>query len=1051
MPDKILIKTPPGYGINKTIEIFKSEYKKSPLSAYLILPTERLCREARELLLSEGLCVVYNSVVKPDEFAAKIAKIIPGHRLIKEEEAKMLLLEVIKSKSEYAAALSPSKEISLRLVNDIYALIQAVFEQEADYKNVFSSGNLSKNRALISIINEYEEILSFKKMIPPEKIWETSANELKERGFLADEPVIVFSGLFEPQPAKKRFINACASKSRKAFYFLPFSENQRICSDDGEWFNAEKTLNLYTDADYENIFSVKKPENISAKVFAKRYKSLKSEISGCAAEITRLLETGVKPSQIAVASPDLAGTTALIDEVFSDFGLSYSSSATVPFGRSPVLQFIILLLETVAGNFSRETVCELFSSPYISSAAMKPKINPALTDIVAGKAMIENSLFSWENSIKKYIKRENEKLLLPDTPDFRRKEIEGEISDAQYVLKSAIPRLKDLSALNSEDTYKGHINRIISLLKNWEIPFIDDSCGDEICRRDVKDLNRILRLLLDLSGTSEALGAEKVSFSEFARFFSSSAGAMRVSLKNETGRIQILGIQELQDMRFSCVFLVSLVDGTIPEIPSLLPYTNDLEDQAIWPGKRREKVRWGRFYFINALFAGSDRVYLSCHDKAGERQEIPSQFYETASEMLSAQNTDDSNLFESFSSRISETARHLSKGEIYEKFCLPDGISTISLLERINMEGYYRRGLYESVYDGILSEEDDIKKALLERFDEKHAYSPTSLEIYAQCPFRFYLKNVLLMNPQKESGFVLSAADRGELLHRTLYSFYREWKKNHNGSLSKKERDEALSLLKSCALLETESFGVQGPAWDMMIKEILGSTGYGSGILEKFISEEAKLFPTGLVPRYFEAGFGFSGTDTAFTTQPAEVVSKSGKSIFLRGFVDRIDVRKNMNGSCDFVIVDYKTGSHPKYKDIAEGKALQIPLYLRAVEAAKGFHGIGGFYYKLSKREVFRRAELYDTDEEELFSNFPRTKMKDSLFEDAVERSVSFACTYAEKIRNGIFNPAESAKDCSAYCEFKHICRFSEFRILEQENMKNKACGVSSAEDSGGR
>ena len=60
--------------------------------------------------------------------------------------------------------------------------------------------------------------------------------------------------------------------------------------------------------------------------------------------------------------------------------------------------------------------------------------------------------------------------------------------------------------------------------------------------------------------------------------------------------------------------------------------------------------------------------------------------------------------------------------------------------------------------------------------------------------------------------------------------------------------------------------------------------------------------------------------------------------------------------------------------------------------------------------------------------------MKDESFEDIVERSVESACRYSENVRRGIFTPAKDVSGCSKYCEFKTLCRFSEFRLLEQEN-----------------
>ncbi|MBP2134331.1 hypothetical protein J2128_002297 [Methanomicrobium sp. W14] len=1031
MPEKNLVKIHPGCGPKSCVEAFKQEYTDFPLKTYLLVPTERLKRDIENTLLKEEIAVVEKAVSTPLAFASATVEKIPGHRLISEEEAKMILLKAARKNSSYAGALSPSKDFSSRLLNDLYGLVKVATEQEADYRQVFSRES-PKNRAIARVIEDYAEIIRSEKLIPPERIWTTATEHIKEKGFSGETPTFFFSGIYEPFPAVKSFITACSSKSRKCVYFMPFCENRKVCTDNGKWFGAKTTTAETVSAcDYTVVFSGGNPAGLTADIFAKRYDNFKSEISGIAAEISRLVKSGVKPSEIAVAFPDPAGATAVADEIFSDFGLSFSSSATFPLSRSPIVQSVILTAEVIAKKFSKGAVSEFLASPYLASERLLPA-KKAFTDTVAENARIDEGFSSWEKNLEKYIDSQKKNLLSEDLPNSKKKDLEKKITDARYVLKNVVPVLSELNDLSHSDTYRGHIKNFTELLKKWKVPVISGICGEKILSRDKKDLEDLKKLLKGLSKTSETSGEDKVPFYEFSRLLSSSAGSTRIPLERDDSKIQVSGIQGLQDTGFSYVFLAGLVDGKIPDIPGILPYTTDEEDQKIWPGKKRDKVRGERFYFVKALYAGRRAVYLSCHNEAEGRQEIPSQFYETASGILAAKEPKDPGRKGPVSYSLEETGRSLSKGIVCDDFYLPEGISPESVMERINTEGFFRRGLYDSAYDGLLSGDDDIKEALNERFGGKYAYSPTSLEIYSQCPFRFYLKHVLGLNPPPKTDFALSAADRGDLLHKTLFSFYSEWMKNHERPPSGIDRDEALSLLKSCAGENIEAYGMQGPAWDSMTKEILGETGYGKGILEKFADEEVKLYPTGFVPKYFEAGFGSAGPGNSFSDGPVEITSKSGKSIFLRGFVDRIDVRDG-----DFVITDYKTGNNPKYRDIASGKALQLPLYLKAAEKSMDMRGIGGFYYKLSKKEVFRRAELYDPDEEELFSAFQKARIKKEPFEDILDRSVEFACSYSECIRKGIFTPAKETGVCPGYCEFKNLCRFSEFRILEQENILN--------------
>src|SRR6202166_1862744 len=65
---------------------------------------------------------------------------------------------------------------------------------------------------------------------------------------------------------------------------------------------------------------------------------------------------------------------------------------------------------------------------------------------------------------------------------------------------------------------------------------------------------------------------------------------------------------------------------------------------------------------------------------------------------------------------------------------------------------------------------------LRQLFGPEKVFSPTALEDYVTCPFRFFLKNVLRLEPLEEPKEGIEVTRRGQAFHRALARLHRKLK-----------------------------------------------------------------------------------------------------------------------------------------------------------------------------------------------------------------------------------------------------------------------------------
>ncbi|MGH9048540.1 MAG: PD-(D/E)XK nuclease family protein, partial [Acidimicrobiia bacterium] len=222
-----------------------------------------------------------------------------------------------------------------------------------------------------------------------------------------------------------------------------------------------------------------------------------------------------------------------------------------------------------------------------------------------------------------------------------------------------------------------------------------------------------------------------------------------------------------------------------------------------------------------------------------------------------------------------------------------------------------------------------------------HPLTPTSLEDWARCPFRYLLGRVLRLREveRPEETETISPLERGSLMHAVLEEFVDEAapRTSPTQAWSNAERELLLTIAeRHCDAAEAAGVTGRPLQWRLERRRILREL---ATVLD---SDEDVRGVLGVVPtpEGREVDFGWSGTEPLVVTLP------DGRTVAFRGRIDRVD--RAPDGSRT-VVFDYKTGSPARDDPRAElraGRRLQLPVYGLAVsEAASDVHA---YYWYLA-------------------------------------------------------------------------------------------------------
>jgi len=243
-------------------------------------------------------------------------------------------------------------------------------------------------------------------------------------------------------------------------------------------------------------------------------------------------------------------------------------------------------------------------------------------------------------------------------------------------------------------------------------------------------------------------------------------------------------------------------------------------------------------------------------------------------------------------------------------------------------------------YDGVLGERGrELVGAILAREEDRLIVSPSGVEGYARCPIRFFFERVIGLPDEGGAEDDLSRAESGDLVHRVLHSFRREW----HAPLGMDAFEPARQCLAHLTQRACDSLGLPPILRRAEARRLLG-TEQRPGALVRLLRAEcleadAKgrgvwAHPLHPLLHLAQGRIEDAANQDWTLTRPGNGLEQGFRlpldGALVQGRIDRIDA--SPDGSL-VVVLDYKTGSASSLPSFAKGSdrlSFQLAVYVLA-------------------------------------------------------------------------------------------------------------------------
>ena len=767
-----------------------------------------------------------------------------------------------------------------------------------------------------------------------------------------------------------------------------------------------------------------------------------------ARRIKMLLLDRVAPDDILVTMRDITPYADLLQEVFAEYGIPVDVEGIEPLQRNSAVASLLRALRLPDEDWPFALVTALLRSGYFRPAWSETRDDPdialhsetllRLLTEPRGREATLKAVTYWASHLPAGLEDEQ--------ADESRRKRTHELAQRCRGFLGRFFQAWD--AAPARGPLKKHVSWLRRFAEDLGIAVAADRDGAAL-ERFWDELDRWVRVEEQLHE-----GGRTIERGRFPRMLSALAAEAGLSRTlRGPGRVRVLSAPLVRSLRTPYVFVMGLGERSFPR---LVP-PQDLFDEQERQAFRHEGLDFpsvadlllDEMLLFYQIVTGARRLVLSypAVDEKGQLL-LPSSFLTTLRECFEpdAVPTERRNmLVERLDDEIPLSAAELrvrvartamgTEWDIPAVFpwppdALPTDVRT-NLEAAAEMVRHRFHAPDHGQYDGLLRDPGIIAE-LAALFGPQRILSPTALENYIACPFKFFLSNVLRLEPLEEPSEEIESTDRGLAFHRALARFHARLRADGIAA-PRAEIDQELAQQLANAVDECASRA--SPAGRALWKleghrlQRLGERyrPHWQEFLEPWLPRGVRPQPT-----HFEVGFGLPAAEGESMAGPL-VIADDGQEVRISGRIDRVDLAELPDGSVGFWIIDYKTGRGSNYTGagLKEFSRLQLTLYALATEevvlADKRARPLGLAYWLV----------MEDGPKLVLPGSQKALAWLEAAEEWQVLRSAlrRWVLELSKRIRAGEFALKPRDEKCTERCDFSQICRITQTRSIVEKKI----------------
>ncbi|MEZ6139919.1 MAG: PD-(D/E)XK nuclease family protein [Zavarzinella sp.] len=503
-------------------------------------------------------------------------------------------------------------------------------------------------------------------------------------------------------------------------------------------------------------------------------------------------------------------------------------------------------------------------------------------------------------------------------------------------------------------------------------------------------------------------------------------------LISPTKSVQVIDLKHASGIRCKYMFLLHLNEGMVGQ--------NDTSDRL-------------RLNFATLITIPSEALYL-CRSIANLKgQEVnPASVYEEVvdlfpSEQFSQLVERQKMLIENFGYEISyaHSEWRISIARAFQQG--PDsairtttGGEFYRLLQRwlhVRQARFYEKRFTN--YDGIMQHPGALQQAATS-FPVDRKMSPTSLEVYQECGFRFLLQDFIKLKQFQEPRSEIENTRRGMVMHRALANFHEKFPQPPETEAQLKEFQTAFE---EQIQLAVDDFVKRAPTkalsklWQLEGQRLVRTSQEYILLWQQYAAPWREAGYQSTV-KFLEQEFG--------KAQPV-TVEVDGIQVQITGRIDRIDLLEK-DEERHIWVFDYKIGAGTEYtlSAVESLQKMQLPIYAigasDTLSAESPVQVVGMSYWMVAAKglRTIYPAKAKNVDTSLSWRSDPRSWQE--VRRNVTERIAEIAIG----IRTGYFPLAPKSHDCTRYCPYREVCRIGPSRRLIPLRLQQSSPTISDEE-----